>query len=198
MAATALNYDGTQLLMGPGTWWGSLAVPADDAVMTLTSGTPDGVENASAVHFGHTRSGIIFNCTPQFEEHKSDEFEAPIKVKNTGLDMSLEGEVLQVSDKDVVTPIVDGFGTYASAGTNDEFRFGTATFSTECVAYIYPQEADPAKYGVIMLYAAYNVSGISSLAISRAGLSGISVNWKATAVTTRSSDDTVGIWWEEQ
>ena len=114
-----------------------------------------------------------------------------------GLEMSLEFESLQVSDFDVMTKLVSGYGTYAAPTGFKEMRFGIGTQAYESIAFIYPTEADPTLYGVVNIYQAYCETGISAMQINRQQLSGVNCKFIGIDVTTRSADDTQGIWWEE-
>lgn len=201
MAGTALNYDSTLIQAGnAGQLWAGLAIPGAAARLTLDAdGTPDATANPNAQHLGMTREGSTGAITPTFEDFFADEFPSAIKSRMTAVDMSVSCEILQVVDHAALSLCCQGWGTPGTdSSTYEEITVGqAASINYQSLALIFPLEADPTKFGVFHLYQAFVDGGLTALQISRKIMSGATINFKGTAITTRAATDTVGNFWHD-
>jgi hypothetical protein len=197
MAATARRYDSTKITVGAGDLWANLAVPSAGARLTLTSGTPDSVENPTATHLGHTAEGTTIVSNFTFTEHFADETPFPVKTSFDQAEVSLSGNLLQVFDEEVLKVLMANVGTYATAAGYREFTLGRkATLSYNSVALIVPTPMDATKYSVIQIYNALNTAGLN-LQIGAKVRGQTPFTFKGYALTARADADELGnYWWQ--
>lgn len=197
MAGTTTNFAATKIRAGsPGQLWAGLAIPAAGARLTLAAdGTPDATANPNAKHLGLTRAGATFTVKPSFETYMADEYASPIKTLMGGLEGSIEAELLQIFDLEVLKVLTAGFGTFATASGYDEFSLGIGTQAYSSVALIFPTEADITKFAICHLYKAFNESGIDSIGLTRKDMSGLKVRFRGIDITTRATTDSLGKMW---
>lgn len=199
MAGTATNYDNTTMQAGKaGQLWVNLAIPAAASRITLDAdGTPDSTANPNAQHLGLTREGWIFNMKPTFENYFADEFTAPQISDITELVGTLAGEIMQVTDYDILQRVVSGFGSYGSGVGYEEITFGTKAITYESIALIFPTVADPTKFAVYNLYRAFCETGIDALAVARKKASGMNITFRGLEIASRAAADSVGNAWKQ-
>jgi hypothetical protein len=202
MAGTARSWRTTALAQNAGDLWGSLAIPAAAARITLTapaSGigkTPDATENTTAFHYGATKAGSKLMVKGSFDKYNVDEFRAPIVTNVGSLEMGIATELVAITDLDVMTNLLPGIGTYATASGYKEIRVGQKAIAYQCVAVIFPLIEDTTKNGVFMLYSSLNDSGVEWTQ-SRKELGFTPANFVGYEITTRVATDTLGIYWKE-
>ncbi len=79
MAGTAPAWRTSNIAYNAGQLWGKLAIPGAAARITLDAdGTPDATANASAFHYGATKSGSKLMIKSTLLNQNVDEFRAPI------------------------------------------------------------------------------------------------------------------------
>lgn len=202
MAGTARSWRTTALAQNAGDLWGSLAIPAASARMTLTapaSGTgktPDATENASAFHFGATKAGSKLMIKPTYDKFNVDEFRGPIVTNVGAVEMMIAAELVAVTDMDVIKNLLAGVGTYATASGYKQVTIGQLAIAYQSVALIFPLIEDTARNGVFHLYSSISDSGVEWTQ-SRKELGFVPANFTGFEVTTRAAIDTLGNYWKE-
>ena len=202
MAGTARNWRTTAQAQNAGDLWGSLAIPAASARMTLTapaSGTgktPDATENSTAFHFGATKAGSKLTVKPTFGKFMVDEFRGPITTNVSSVEMAIACELVAITDMDVIKSLLAGVGTYSTASGYKQVTIGQLAIAYQSVALIFPLIEDTSKNGVFHIYSALHDGGVEWTQ-SRKELGFIPVQFSAFEVTTRAATDTLGNYWKE-
>lgn len=201
MPASSLNFAPTKIKAGSiGYLWTGVAIPAAGARISLTANadgimTPDSTANPNAKHVGLTRAGAMARIVPSYESYMADEYAAPVKTMMSGLESTIDAELLQVFDLDALKVATSGFGTYATGTGYDEISLGIGAQAYTGVVLLFPTEADSTKYCVVHLYKAYNAAGIDSLGSARRDMAGLKVSFRGISVTSRAATDTDGKIW---
>lgn len=196
MPATATNFDGTKIVLGPGKLWANVAVPAAGARITLfTDGSPDSTANPNAKHLGLTASGGSVMFKQEIQEFESDEDTAPHLTKVIKEPVAIKAELLQVADLTDILQYVWPGGNYSTAAGYKQIAFGgTDSITYYSFVLIAPSVADPTKFIVSHLYKAYNAGGIE-LNITRRDQSKVPIELKALSISTRAVGDKIGNFW---
>lgn len=204
MAGTATNFDTTTIIVDRvAQLWAGVATPGAGGRMTLAvdpgdsaNKTPDATANPSAIHLGFTREGCKVNFASSETLHYADEIDTPLFSTVEQTDASIEGELLQIMDEDVLQKLTTSFGTYATGSGYKEISIGKKTLVYTGVALIWPTAQDVTKFAVAHLYQARNTAGLS-FSISRKGMSGTPFKFQGYAIASRAAADRVGKYWYE-
>lgn len=197
MAGTATDYNSLVIAQTKGQLWANLAIPGANARLTLhTDGTPESVANPTAKHLGMTKEGAKFMVKPSYDEYFADEFAAPIKTNVGTTEASIEAELIQVMDMNLLELLTPGIGTYSTAAGYMQVQLGSRAIVYTSIALIFPLEADATKFGVFHLYRANNTGGIE-IGLGRKQLSGIGISFKGYEITSRAAVDTLGNAWKQ-
>lgn len=196
MAATAKSWRTTALAQNQGDLWGNLAIPGAAARMVITSGTPDSVLNTTAFHYGATKAGSKLMIKSGMTKHYVDEFRGPIVTNIDTVEMGISAELVAITDMDVMTNLLPGVGTYATASGYKEIRVGIKAIAYQSVALIFPLIEDTSKYGIFHIYSALNDTGVE-WAQSRKELGFTPVSFVGYEITSRAVTDTMGTYWKE-
>lgn len=194
MAGLADNWQSGKIQAGNyGKLYVGLAIPAAGAHVKLASdGTPDTVENPSAIHVGITEKGTKFTGKPTIQKFFGDEFPFALKEVITVVEASFTGNWLQVMDIDVLAAMTKGMGTRADGAGFQKINFGSpASFDYQSVALIFPLEADPTLFGIFHLYKAVQIAGFD-LEVGKKSMASSPFTFEGTGVTTRAVTDQVG------
>lgn len=194
MAGTADNFDGTKVLIGPGKIYADLAVPGHNGrlIVDPTTLTPDDTQNPDALHLGYTREGGEVTVQPQFTDFFGDESQFPLLTRVQQEVVSISGEILQVTDFNVMEILMPTSTRSALPGV-DGIHFGGATaLRYTSVAIIAPLVEDPTRIWVAHLYEAFNNQGVAAR-ISRTTLAGSPFAFQGRAIGTRPAGDQVGV-----
>lgn len=198
MAGTATSWKTNAIALNAGQLWGSLAIPGAAARITLFSdGTPDATANTTAFHYGATKSGSKVTIKSSQTKFYVDEFRGPIVTNIDQVDMSLAGEVVGVTDMDLMTNLLPGVGTYATtASTFKEIRIGVKAIAYQSFALIFPLIEDVTKYGIVNIYSGLNDVGVEWTQ-SRKELGFTPFSIIGYEITTRVITDTIGCYWKQ-
>jgi len=186
------------IALNQGQLWGNLALPGAAARVTLhTDGTPDAITNTTAFHYGATKAGSKLSVKSQQTKFYVDEFRGPIVTNIDQIDMSIAGELVGVTDMDVMTNLLPGVGTYATtASTFKEIRIGIKAITYQCIAVIFPLIEDTTKFGIFNIYSGLNDAG-AEWTQSRKELGFTPFNFIGYELTTRAVTDTLGNYWKQ-
>ena len=193
MPGTALNTDGSKIILGPGNLWADVAVPGAGARLTLhTDGTPESVANPNAKHLGLTKGGGTVTFGVETQDFESDELTSPHLSRIIKQPMMIEAELLQLTDLAYVMKYVATGGTYSTAAGYKELAFGGLNAITYySFALICADVADPTKFICIQLYKAYNKSGFT-FNITRKDQASAKIQLQALSIATRAVGDQTG------
>jgi hypothetical protein len=192
MAGTATAFDKTKTLWNNGQVWIDLAVPSAGGKITLaTDGTPDATANPSAKHIGFTRKGSKVSYKMTKTDAMDDEHTAPHDTRITAEAMRIEGTFLQVLDTVLLAEMSVG-GTEVTVTSDKVVTFGgQQSITTRCIAVIVPKKDAPTKFIAVVLYAAYNESGIE-ITITKDAENESPFAFVANAVAGRAALDQLG------
>lgn len=198
MAGTATNWRTNNIALNAGQLWGSLAIPGAAARITLaTDGTPDASANATAFHYGATKAGSKVTIKSAQTKFYVDEFRGPIVTNIDQVDMTIAGEVVGVTDMDLMTALLPGVGTYATtASTFKEIRIGIKAITYQSFALIFPLIEDVTKFGIVNIYSGLNDTGVEWTQ-SRKELGFTPFNINGYEITSRAATDTLGNYWKQ-
>lgn len=202
-SATAKSWRTTKIAQNYGNLWGSLAIPGAAARLRIheADGTPDATANASAFHFGATKSGTKPMIKPSYDKFNVDEFRGPIVTNVGGLEMSLSGELVAVTDLVAMTHMLSGVGTYATGALSGddaaytELRIGAKAITYQSIALIFALIEDTTEWGIFHMYSALNDAGLE-FPVSRKELGFAPFNFTGFEITTRAVTDTMGNYWK--
>jgi len=197
MAGTADNFNTLDVGIGPGklyidlggangAWDGAAGV----RLILAADGTPDSTQNPNARHIGWTDAGSQFSVKPTFSQFFADESPDPIISRVTAQEALISGSLLQVMDMDLVE-VLNPTATRSDVMGSEGVTFGVATIQYTSVALIWPFEDDPARFGVIHLYKAFNDQGLAGN-ITAKDLSKSPYAFRGLAISSRAATDRVG------
>jgi hypothetical protein len=204
MAGLATNFDTTTIIVDrPAQLWGGVVAPAAGGRLALgvdpgdsANKSPDATANPAAVHLGFTREGAKVTFVSRLTPHYANEIDTPLFSTVEQTEASIEAELLQVMDEDVLQKVTASFGTYATGSGYKEFAIGKKTLVYTGIALIWPTAQDVTKFAVAHLYQAMNTSGLT-FGVDRTKMSGAPVKFEGYAVVSRAAADRVGkYWWE--
>lgn len=196
MPGTAKTYSSTNLIIGPGDAWGSLAVPAGGGRITIhTDGTPESVANPTAKHVGLTDQGCKVMYNAEVQTFEADEQTAPILSRILTESMKIEGAFLQGADLDIVDMFVMGSTKTSGSGYEQIALGGNTAITGMSFALIAPTVADPTKFHVYNIYNAYNETGIE-INITRRDITKIPFSMTGLQVSSRAAGDRLGSIWK--
>ncbi len=193
MAATADNWRQTDIVLGAGRLYINVAVPANDARLTITTGTPDSA--SLAVHAGATKAGAVLSITESFTEYYLDEFPDPIITNLEQTGMMLEGELAGILDLTLIEKLSSSM-TYATASGYKQATVGRKTLAYQGVCVVAPRADDATKVVVAHIYKAVNQAGVKAN-FARKEMAFTPFQFKGYAITTRDADDTLGNLWHQ-
>lgn len=197
MAGTAPSWRTSNIAQNAGQLWGSLAIPGAAARITLDAdGTPDATANSAAFHFGATKAGAKLMIKSTMTKFFVDEFRGPIVTNIDLVEMGIAAELVGITDLDVMTHLLVGVGTYATASGYKQIRVGTKAIAYQSIAHIFPLIEDTTKYGIFNLYSALNDAGVE-WAQSRKELGFTPANFVGYEITSRAATDTIGSFWKQ-
>ncbi|TXH18429.1 MAG: hypothetical protein E6R03_02205 [Hyphomicrobiaceae bacterium] len=198
MGATADNFDGTKIILGPGKLYADVAVPSAGARMTLDSGgTPDSTANPLAKHLGLTAAGAVVELGLNVQDFESDELTSPHLSRIITSPVSIKAELLQIADFTDVMKYVTPQATYATASGYKQLSLGgQSAITTYSFALIAPTVADPTKMLVVHLYKAYNKAPFS-FNVTRKEQAKAQIELVGLAIATRAVNDQVGNLWQQ-
>lgn len=192
MAGTAESWKTTNIALNFGRLWRNCAVPGAGARPTLhTDGTPESVANPSAVHMGATTEGVEFKVNSSVEKYPVDEFPSPIITSVNSVEMGITGNLVGVTDMQLMAYLLPGVGTRATSTGYDYITVGTKAIAYDCILDTYQLIEDTSKYGWFMLYNAINESGVS-WAQKRKAMGSTPFAFMGLAVGSRATADSVG------
>lgn len=196
MAGTAKAYSSTNLIIGPGDSWGSLAVPGSGARITIhTDGTPESVANPSAKHVGFTDQGCKAMYTNEIERFEADEQTAPILSRILTESLSIEGSFLQGADLDIVDMFIMGASKTSGTGYEMIALGGNTAVTGQSFALIVPTVASASYFHVFSIYNAYNEVGVE-INVTRRDLARIPFKMSGLQVSSRTVGDRLGSIWK--
>lgn len=193
MAATPDNFSNQTIVIGPGKLYADLAIPGPGGRLILdpATGTPDSTQNPNAKHIGYTQEGTEAAIRPEVTNFFADETSFPIVSRVQQEVVSISGTFLQVADMDV-QEIMNPTATRTTIPGVDGLHFGgSGVIGYTCVAVIFPLEEDPAKYGWVQLYEAFNDQGIA-MRVTRTNLAASPFAFQGRAIGTRPLGDQTG------
>lgn len=197
MAGTAPSWRTTNIAQNAGQLWGSLAIPGAGARITLDAdGTPDATANSTAFHYGATKAGSKLMIKSSLTKYYVDEFRGPIVTNLDTVEMGISADLVGVTDMDVITNLLPGVGTYATASGYKQVRVGVKAIAYQSVALIFPLIEDTTKFGIFNLYSALNDTGVE-WAQGRKELGFTPVSFVAYEITSRAATDTMGSYWKQ-
>jgi hypothetical protein len=200
MAATARNYDVTQIHQGPGDLWvlPLTVAPSDSAVrLTLAAdGSVDSVAHAGAICLGLTKGGITFAIKQKFSDISVDQFDAPVDTYIDDTEASLEAELSQQGITLLQNAYTTGvFSTVASPGWNQLTIGGTSIVPQACIAAISPKRTGAGLWIVSCLYQASAQGGLQAI-MARNKASSHKVMFKGQSVPSRTAGKQIGVHYE--
>lgn len=203
-SATAKSWRTTALAQNAGNLWGSLAIPSGGSrlLIHVADGTPDATANATAFHFGATKSGAKLMIKSSMDKFTVDEFRAPVVTNISSVEMGISAELVGITDLDVMTYLLPGVGTYSTAVASGDYvahkhiAVGVKAITYQSVACIFPLIEDTTKWGVFNIYSALNDAGVE-WAQSRTELGFTAANFVGFEITTRAATDTLGAYWKQ-
>ena len=197
MAGTATSWKTSNIAYKEGQLWGKLAIPGASARITLDAdGTPDATANATAYHYGATKSGAKLMIKSTLLNQNVDEFRAPIATNIDAISMGISAELVGVTDLNLITNLLPGVGTFATATGYEQVRVGTTPIAYQSVACIFPLIENTTKFGIFNVYSALNDSGVE-WAQARKELGFAPVNFVGYEITSRAATDTLGSFWKQ-
>jgi hypothetical protein len=200
MAATARNYDVTQIHQGPGDIWviPVTVAPTDTAVrLTLaTDGSPDSVAHAGAICCGLTEGGITFAIKQKFSDISVDQFDAPVDTYVDETEASIEATLAQQGVALLQNAYTTGvFSAQVSPGWNQITVGGTPIVPVACIAAISPKRTGTGLFVVSLLYQASAQGGLQAL-MARNKKSSHKVLFKGQSVPSRTAGKQIGVHYE--
>jgi hypothetical protein len=193
--ASVTNFDVKKIVCGTaGQVWIGMATPAAGGFPTLhTDGTPDLTTNPNAKHLGMTKEGTTGTFELSKTDYFADEFPFPIKTVIEQVNGRLEGSFLQVLDFVVLEKLTSGFGKVVTPPPTgaQQITFGQVPLVYANVSLIFPTEADPTKFAVLMIYEGLNTGGLT-FQVSRKGQAELPFKFEGRAVSGRSQADAFG------
>jgi hypothetical protein len=199
MGVTATRYDATKIRAGSvGQLWANVAIPGAGGRITLASdGSPESVANPTAVHLGMTKAGSTAKIGMTVTDQFADEFPDPISSSFDQIEGTIDGELIQIFDEEMLKIVTANFGSYVTAAGYKQFTFGSKPLTYPSIALIFPTMMDPTKFAVFQLYKSMNVSGFTLGAIDRKGETGTPFSFKGYGIPSRAAGDTFGtFWWQ--
>ena len=202
-SATAKNWRVAASSLNPANIWGELALPGAAARHRIheADGTPDTTANASAFHYGFTKSGVDLMVAPTFDKFYADEFRGPIITSVGECQMGIAGEFGAITDLVAMTKLLPGIATYATGALSGddaaytEMRIGSKAITYSSIAAIFELRETSGEWGLFHLYSALNDAGVKWKQ-SRKEQGFTAFNFLAFELTTRAATDTLGNIWK--
>jgi hypothetical protein len=191
---TTGGYDATKLVIGPGSLYIGVALPAAGASIStiLTAGVP-----ASGHLVGYTKTGTTSHSAITQSGYEVDEVKSPIYNNITAENMSIQGTLVQLDDIEALKAMLPN-STFV---TPDTFTIGglvsLPTSAQPSVLVVGSNRATPGKKAACMIYQALNVQEFI-MAVTRANPSETAFNFSAQAIGSRTAGDQLGQFWFEQ
>lgn len=197
MAGTATDWKTAKIAQNAGWLWRGLAVPGAGARLTLhTDGTPDSTASPNAKHLGATRAGAKLMIKSTLQNFNVDEFRAPIVTNLDTVAMGISGELVGVTDMELMAWLLPGVGTRSTASGYDQVTVGSKAIAYDSIALIFPLIEDTTDYGVFHIYNGLNDPGVE-FAVSRKELGFTPFSIVGYEITSRATADTLGSYWKQ-
>jgi hypothetical protein len=194
MPGTADNFDGQKILIGPGKIYADLAVPGPSGRLIVDPATltPDATQNPDAKHLGYTREGTEVSVRPEVTRFFADESPFPILSRVQQEIVAISGEILQVTDFDVLEILMPTATRSTLPGIDGIHFGGSGVLNYTSVAIIAPLEEDSSRVWVAHLYHAFNDQGLAAR-VTRTALAGSPFAFQGEAISTRPAGDQLGV-----
>ncbi|HMV87928.1 MAG TPA: hypothetical protein PLD20_24385 [Blastocatellia bacterium] len=188
------TYNTAEIVKGPIKMYVNVPLPADNAVLALTSGVP-----ASGLVVGLTVGGAKVSFTYSETSEEADETTTPFNKIISAETLSLEAEIYQIEDMTRLAWLAPTGAYFINAGATEGLKFGGATTipsgAKPSVLAVGPLTSDPTKYLAVQFFSAINTAGIA-FDWTRKKSSSIPIKLEAQAVTTRTAGNQAGIIWK--
>lgn len=197
MAGTATDWKTSKIAQNAGQLWRGLAVPGAGARLTLhTDGTPESVANPNAKHLGATRAGSKLMIKSTLQNFNVDEFRAPVVTNLDTVAMGISGELVGVTDMELMAWLLPGVGTRGTGSGYDQVTVGAKAIAYDSIALIFPLIEDTTDFGVFHIYNGLNDPGVE-FAVARKELGFTPFSIVGYEITSRAAADTLGSFWKQ-
>ena len=202
MPATPLNYTVTDIIRGPVNFFLGVAAPASGAELTVDSTnnvhTPDLTNSPNAVSLGMFTGGMEVRVGQSFEHANADQLTSPYRSAIDADEVVLSPKgVLQFAGGaarfDLASKILQGVTVSTPTGKRKMTWGGLTTVTYQTVVAIWAQPEAPTKYEYLLLYRAFNDSGLA-FTISRKTDASSDLAFRGFADASRAAGDQIAQW----
>lgn len=202
MAGTGLGYAVADIIRGPVHIFLDVAAPAAGAEVTIDSTsnvhTPDATANPSAVGLGLFTGGMEVRIAQSFEHAEADQLTSPYRsaIASDEVVLSPKG-VLQfgggASRFAHTAKLLQGVTATTPSGKRALKGGGLTTVTYRTVMAIWAQPEDATKYEYILLYRAFNDTGLA-FTLSRKTDASSDLAFRGFADSSRTAGDMIYQW----
>lgn len=122
---------------------------------------PDPTANPNGKWLGKTKQGLKFNASETTVQFTTDEDSAPFRTIVTEEKCELIGDFAEILDFARLALLLPNATRVTGSGFDQITVGGLGAFSTMPIAVIGPQNLDPTKAFVLMIYSAFSSGGLS-------------------------------------